>query len=141
MIWLGFRHIDDIIPTGFSMAHFGMPVLVSFRKNSTASALSLSLSGNRSLYSGFIHLFPVTVRKVHGGKAIIRSQDFDWITSNTSCWKCHSGCPPEQGRISQLKASWPRFRNSRQTAWLSSHARRTFKRARSKGWQRLFPRQ
>lgn len=38
---------------------------------------------------------------------------------------CHSGCPPEHGRISHENAQCPSFRNSIVTAWLSSQATNT----------------
>src|SRR3989344_583409 len=46
--------------------------------------------------------------------AIIKSHPSLRCFKTSSCI-CHSGCPPEQGNISQLKASCPSFLNSIQT--------------------------
>ncbi len=68
---------------------------------------------------------PAAVKYVHGGNAIIISHCIFSNSSASTC-KCHSGCPPEHGSISQLYASCPRFRNSIVTVCDSSHATKIF---------------
>lgn len=95
-------------------------------KKLIASSLSEILLTAFSPYlSTLNHLFPVTVRYVHGGCAIIKSH-FSLSKGVTSCFKCHSGRPPLQSRMSQEYASCPNTRNALQTVWLSSQAINTF---------------
>lgn len=84
---------------------------------------------------------PALLVFVHGGNAIIMSHlvsmlcsvpsivlklQFPFSKGRTFCMMCHSGCPPEQGIMSQLYASCPNLRSSIVTAWLSSQATKIF---------------
>lgn len=117
MYWSGFLNLLDIIPCGFSIAIFSQSAFHIYMKNSTASSRCFSRYGKRPLYSGLNHLFPARVRKVQGGCATIMSHlvsmlcsvpsmvlklQFPFSKGRTFCMMCHSGCPPEQGIMSQL---------------------------------------
>ena len=68
---------------------------------------------------------PLTHRCVHGGKAIIISQD-SRSSGVTSCCKCHSGWFPLVGSMSQEYALCPFPLNASVTIPDSSHATRIF---------------
>ena len=89
-------------------------------KNSFACIAFSYRSGTISPFT-LILTAPAFVIYVHGGKAIIISH-FIFRSSRTSTCICHSGCPPEQGSISQLYASCPFPRNALHTSCDSSHA-------------------
>ena len=113
-------------PIGFSIAIFSQSAFAKAMKNLIASSLFffrwIAFSPYRSTLN---QRFPVAVKYVQGGKAIIMSH-FSFSNGMTSCCKCHSGCPPEHSWISQEYASFPRRRSSMVTACDSSHATRIF---------------
>ena len=130
-------------PTGFSTAMRSQSASANLMKKTAAFALSSHLA---TTFSGGQHLneycrVATFDRKVQGGCAMIKSHLLSilcfkpsivsnshrpLISGNTSPLICHSGCPPEHSRMSQLYSSCQRSRNAMQTRCDSSQAIKTF---------------